>query len=50
MLPGKCVVCGGETGFFYIMKKDKETKFEVCPSCKEKLEKEGWTVCGSGMH
>ncbi len=50
MMPGTCVVCGGETGFFFIMEKGKEIKTEVCPSCKEKLEKEGWKVTTTGMH
>ncbi|MCX6744459.1 MAG: hypothetical protein NTX82_02965 [Candidatus Parcubacteria bacterium] len=50
MFPGKCVICQGETGQFFIMQKGKELKGEVCPSCKEKLEKKGWKVVGNGMH
>jgi hypothetical protein len=50
MMPGKCVECKGSTSLFFIMKKDKEIKIEVCPSCKEKLEKTGWEVICKGMH
>jgi hypothetical protein len=50
MMPGTCCECGGPTGYFHIMEKDGEIKLEVCPECKEKLEKEEWKVVGSGLH
>lgn len=50
MLPGTCVECKGSTGRFFMMEKDGKMKFEVCPKCKEKLEKEGWKVTAVGMH
>ena len=50
MMPGKCVECDGDTGHFFIMEKGDQIKMEVCPSCKKKLEKDGWVVSGTGMH
>jgi hypothetical protein len=50
MLPGRCGKCGGQTGRFYKMKKDGQILNEVCPRCKENLEKDGWKVVAQGMH
>jgi hypothetical protein len=32
------------------MKKGKKEKHEVCPACKEGLEKKGWKVVANGVH
>lgn len=50
MFPGKCVVCEGPTGLFYLLQKGKDLKKEVCPKCKDKLEKEGWKVVTKALH
>ena len=42
----KCHQCEGKTSFVFIMEKDDERK-DVCRACKDKLDKEGWTVTGS---
>ena len=59
MFGGNCRECGSSAYTLFIMKKSRRFMFikmgekfknRVCPSCKEKLEKKGWIVCGKGMY